>query len=240
MKKKEKKQRHPWIQSLNNAVEGLLYVFRSQRNMQVHFLIAILLLILSIFLKVNFSDFLFLTFAVTFVLVSEMFNTALEMMMDMISESYHPLVRLAKDISAGAVLIATGCSVIVGYLVLAKYLSHPFAIGITHILASPWYVTLIALLSVFILAISIKIFIGRGTPFYGGMPSVHSAVAFAIATIVTILSRSTLIMVLTFFVAIMVAQSRMEVGAHRFREVVFGAFLGILLSLFIFQFIYQT
>ncbi len=239
MKKEYQKQKHPWVQSLNHAIQGLIHVFKHQRNMKVHFIFAILLLILSVFLKVNFPDFLFLLFAVVTVLISEMFNSALEMMMDVMSESYHPLVRLAKDVSAGAVLISTGSAVIVGYLVLSKYLSHPFAIGITHILASPWYVTLIALLGVFMIAITVKIFIGKGTPFYGGMPSVHSAVAFSIATIVTILSRSTLIMVLTFFMAIMVGQSRMEVGAHRFREVLFGAFLGILFSLFIFQFVYQ-
>lgn len=229
-----------WVDSFNNAVEGLIFVFKSQRNMKIHFIVAFVILMVSVLVKVNFMDFIFLVFAMSFVLISEMFNSALEMMMDMISETYHPLVRIAKDVSAGAVLISTITAVIVGYLVLAKYLSQPIFDGLGRVLESPWYITLIAVLTVLIIAIGIKIFLGKGTPFYGGMPSAHSAIAFSIWTIVTIISRNALVMMLTFFIALMVAQGRLAIGAHLFREVFLGALLGILISLLFFQWVYTV
>lgn len=228
-----------WVESFNNAIEGLIFVFKSQRNMKVHFTFVIVILLISVVLRVSFVDFLFIATAMTFVLIAEMFNSALELIMDMISESYHPLVRVAKDVSAGAVLIATINALIVGYLILAKYLSQPIFTGLGRILESPWYITLICILLVMIIAIGIKIFLGRGTPFYGGMPSAHSAIAFSIWTIVTILSRNTLIMVLTFVAAMMVAQGRLISGIHTLREVFFGAVLGVLISLLMFQVIYH-
>lgn len=227
-----------WVQSFNNAIEGLIFVFKTQRSMKVHFIFTFIIVITCLILKVSFVDFLFLVFAITFVLIAEMLNTALEMIMDMISESYHPLVRIAKDVSAGAVLIATITAIIVGYLILAKYLSEPVFTGLSYLLKSPWYITLISVLLVLIISIGIKIFLGKGTPFYGGMPSAHSALAFSIWTIVTILTKNALVMTLTFVVALMAAQGRVASGAHTFREVLFGAVLGILLSLLIFQFIY--
>jgi diacylglycerol kinase (ATP) len=157
----------------------------------------------------------------------------------MISESYHPLVRIAKDVSAGAVLIATITAIIVGYLILAKYLTEPVFTGLSYVLKSPWYITLISILSVLIVSVGIKIFLGKGTPFYGGMPSAHAALAFSVWTIVTLLTKNALVMTLTFVVALMAAQGRVASGAHTFREVLFGAVLGILLSLLVFQFIYR-
>jgi diacylglycerol kinase (ATP) len=71
------------------------------------------------------------------------------------------------------------------------------------------------------------------------MPSAHSALAFSIWTIVTILTKNALVMTLTFVVALMVAQGRIASGAHNFREVLFGALLGVLLSFLIFQFVYK-
>ncbi|MBI1869714.1 MAG: diacylglycerol kinase [Chlamydiae bacterium] len=227
--------RSKWVESFNNAVEGLIFVFKSQRSMKVHFIFCLLILIGSLFLHISFSDFLFLAFAMTFVLVAEMFNTAFELVMDMMSESYHPLIRVAKDASAGAVLIATLNAVIVGYLVVAKYLSQPIFYGLNRVLESPWHITLVAILTVLILSIGIKVFLGRGTPFYGGMPSAHSAIAFSIWAIVTILSRDPLVMTLTLIVALMIAQGRVASGIHRFREVLMGAILGVLVSLLVFQ-----
>jgi diacylglycerol kinase (ATP) len=224
-----------WVQSFNNAIDGLIFVFKTQRSMKVHILFTLFVLLISVVLNVAFVDFLFLTFAMSLVLITEMINTALEMIMDMISESYHPLVRVSKDVSAGAVLISTLTALIVGYLIFAKYLSRPLFLGLGRVLESPWYITLIAILLVLVISISVKIFLGKGTPFQGGMPSAHSAIAFSIWTIVSGVSRSTLVMALTFLVAVMVAQSRVANGIHSIREVTMGAILGILVSILILQ-----
>ena len=227
------------ITSFNNAIEGLLYVFRTERNMKIHFIFAILVLLISVMFKISVVDFLFLSFAITFVLMAEMFNTALEYMIDIISEAYHPLVRLAKDISAGAVLIATINALVTGYLLFAKYLSQPLVFGLNLILESPWFITFVCILTVMVLAIGIKIFLHAGTPFYGGMPSVHTAVAFAIWAIVAILTQHPLVMALTLLIACMVAQSRISSGAHSVLEVFFGALLGLLILIIFFQIIHR-
>lgn len=228
-------KRNTLVDSFNCAVEGLLYVFKTQRNMKIHLLMGIVVIICCIIFKVSIPDFLFICFAISFVLVCEMINTGLELMTDMLSETYHPLVRIIKDIAAGAVLIASVNAVITGYLLLSKYLAGTIEIGLTRIIESPWYWTFICIFGVLIISVGTKIFLHRGTPFAGGMPSAHTAMAFSVWTMVSLLSEQPIVIALTFLVALLVAQSRVATGIHKLKEVIMGAFLGVFLTLLFFQ-----
>jgi diacylglycerol kinase (ATP) len=101
---------------------------------------------------------------------------------------------------------------------------------------------LIALLLVVLLAIAMKAGLGGGRAFSGGMPSGHAAVAFAGWASVTYLTSSAsyglLVSAVTFLMAALTAQSRVESGIHTTRQVVVGAVLGILVATVVFQFLY--
>lgn len=224
------------IQSFNSAIEGFIYVVKTQRNMRLHFLIAVFVLLLGIYLNLERLEILLLLIAICFVLLSEMFNTAIEMNTDLVSDSFNPMVRIIKDITAGCVLVASINAFIVGYLL---FLNRPWEIyietGIDKIKSSPWHITLIILILVLFLVILGKVIFHKGTPLRGGMPSGHAALAFSIWITVSFLSANNIVVVLAFILAFLVARSRLKGQIHTFREVLAGSILGALVPILIFQ-----
>lgn len=108
--------------SLRDAAAGLWYCLSTQRNMQVHVVAAMAVLVVSWLLKLNRLEWALILFAISFVVVAEMFNTAIEKTVDLFVATYHPLARLAKHIAAGAVLISALNAVTVGVLVFLPHL----------------------------------------------------------------------------------------------------------------------
>jgi len=221
--------------SVNAALEGVVHTLKSERNMRVHFLIGFFVLIGGIYIKLDAVEFMLLCFAVTFVLVAEMFNTAVEHAIDLIEEEYHPLAKIIKDIAAGAVFVSAVNASIVGYMLLAKHIRWSMDVGLLRIKQSPWHITLIALLVVIGLVLFIKVIRGEKSLLRGGMPSGHSAAAFAVWAIVSLITANSLVSILVFFLAVIIAKSRMLNGAHTFIEIIAGSILGSLVALLVFQ-----
>jgi diacylglycerol kinase (ATP) len=228
------------IDSFNAAIEGIIYTIKTQRNMRLHFLFAILIILISIFLQLEKIELLLVCAAVTLVLICEMFNTAIEKIIDLITSDFHPLARIIKDVAAGCVLISSIFAVIAGYLVFSKYIiSFELEKTLLRVQYSPWHATFASLLLVIFLVLMGKSFSKKGTPLRGGMPSGHSAVAFSIWTIIILVTRNPLVGLLTLIVAVLVAQSRVRQEIHSGWEVVVGSLLGILATLLCFQVFYQ-
>ena len=90
-----------WVQSANLAIEGIIYSVKTQRHMRYHLFAAAAVLILSLFLNISRIEFILLCMAIVIVLVSEMLNTAIEVTIDMISETYHPRAKIARTSPPG-------------------------------------------------------------------------------------------------------------------------------------------
>ncbi|MCQ4923778.1 diacylglycerol kinase [Tissierella sp. P1] len=227
------------IDSFNYAVSGIIIALKTEKNMRIHYIIAILVIALSLFFDFSRAEFLLLLFAISLVVVAEMVNTALERVIDLITEDYHPLARLVKDVAAGAVLIAAINSIVVGYLLFFDRLSSYTDLLLFKIRRSDIHLTFVALLFVILLTIGLKakFYRGRGTHFQGGTVSGHAAVSFCIATIIAFLAQNILVTTLTYGLAILVGESRIEGKIHTFLEVLLGAALGILVGVLVFQII---
>jgi diacylglycerol kinase (ATP) len=227
------------LESFNYAFEGVIHVLRTQRNMRIHFAIAAAVLIAALALGVDRVELIALLIAISFVLIAEMINSALEAAIDVATTSFDPLAKLAKDISAGAVLIATVNAVAVGYLVFSEQIVDRSSRLIERLRDAPAELTLVALVLTIIIVIATKAYTGRGTPLRGGLPSGHAAVAFGSWMAVTnVIGDSThwfLVSSLTFLMALLVAQTRVESGIHSVLEVTYGGLLGALAVLVIFQ-----
>jgi diacylglycerol kinase (ATP) len=227
------------LQSFNFAFEGIIHVLRTQRNMRIHFGIAVAVLIAALAIGVRRLELVALLIAISFVLIAEMLNTALEAGIDVATTSFDPLAKLAKDIAAGAVLIATVNAVAVGYLVFVERIEDPSSNVLDKLRDAPAELALIALVLTIVFVIGVKAYTGRGRPLRGGLPSGHAAVGFAGWMAVTyIVGDSThwfLVSSLTFIMALLVAQTRIEAGIHSFLEVVSGGVLGALTTLVLFQ-----
>jgi diacylglycerol kinase len=93
--------------------------------MLVHLLAAVAVLLIALMLGLTLLEFALLALAITLVLFAELINTALEVVVDLVSPEYHPLARRAKDVAAGAVLVASVGAVIMGYLALSRFFFPP-------------------------------------------------------------------------------------------------------------------
>ena len=225
-----------FIESFNAAIEGFLYVMKMERNMRAHFILAILILLLGIYLNFTPLEITVLTITIVLVLVAEMINTAIELIVDIVvKEEFHPLARIIKDISAGAVLITAINAAIVGYILFSGKIPFSIEQGILRLGRSPWHLTFIAIIIVLAITIFGKILLRRGTPLRGGMPSGHSAIAFAMWTIIIFLTRNTIVIILAFVMAFLIARHRIKDSVHTIWEVAAGAILGILTTTLIFQ-----
>jgi diacylglycerol kinase len=106
------------LESFRFAFSGLWYALRTQRNTRVHLAIAAVVVVLGLCLNLSYVQWAVLTLTIGFVLVSEMLNTVAETLVDLVSPGYHPLAKVVKDVTAGAVLLTAIISVVVGLLIL--------------------------------------------------------------------------------------------------------------------------
>ena len=226
------------IESFNFAIEGVIHVLRTQRNMRLHFAAAVAVIVVAVAVGVSKIELSLLLVSIAFVLVAEMINTAVEGAIDAATTSFDPMAKLAKDIAAGAVLIASVNAVAVGYLVFAGKAADKTADVLDRVRSAPAQITLVALVLTVIIVIGTKAWTGRGTPLRGGLPSGHAAIAFAgwmAATYIVNDSHRFVVSALTFIMALLVAQTRVESGVHSALEVAYGGALGALVTLAVFQ-----
>jgi len=226
------------IESFNFAIEGVIHVLRTQRNMRLHFAAAVAVIVVAVAVGVSKLELSVLLISIAFVLVAEMINTAIEGTIDAATTSFDPMAKLAKDIAAGAVLIASVNAVAVGYLVFAGKAADKTSDVLDRVRNAPAQITLVALVLTVIIVIATKAWTGRGTPLRGGLPSGHAAVAFAgwmAATYIVNDSHRFVVSALTFIMALLVAQTRVESGVHSALEVAYGGALGAFVTLAVFQ-----
>ncbi|MCL8208963.1 MAG: diacylglycerol kinase family protein [Actinomycetia bacterium] len=118
-------------ESFRFAFAGLAYAFRTQRNMRWHTVFAALAVVLGTVLRLPAADFVLVLAAIVVVMVAEMVNTAVEAVVDIVSPGMHPLARVAKDVAAGAVLLAAAGALALGIWVFGPRLAQlPGALGL--------------------------------------------------------------------------------------------------------------
>ena len=166
--------------SFNYAIQGVIYVLRTQRNMKVHFFMGILVIILATVLSVSRVELMVLFLTIGSVITAELVNTAVEEVVNLVTMEYHPLAKTAKNVSAGAVLVSAVTSVCIGYLVFIDYFLK-FDAAVFRKAFPVHYLVVMAIATVPFTIISLKAGSGRDELLRGGMPSGHTALAFALA-----------------------------------------------------------
>ena len=115
---KTKGKRRSLGDSFGDAMRGLLFTVKTERNMRIHLTAAVYVLFFAPFLGVSRGEYAVLILAVALVITAEGFNTAIEMLCDYAQKSYNPVIGRTKDIAAGAVLVCAGFAAIIGFVVL--------------------------------------------------------------------------------------------------------------------------
>ncbi len=232
-------ERKSVLRSFRYAWDGVLFVFVTQSHMRTHAAVIALVLLGAWGLGVASRDLLQLLVAMSLVLIAEMINTALEMVVDMIEDSYNPHAKTIKDIAAGAVLVASVYAMAVAGVVFFNnerlqqilrsipYPERPDRVG--------------AMVLVVLGVIALGLFIGylkyrtrRGAFWRGGIVSGHTALGFLIATSIAILTRDLAVTLLGVALAMLISQSRLQARIHSPYEIILGALMGIIVAVLLF------
>jgi diacylglycerol kinase (ATP) len=219
------------------ALSGVVHTFRTQRHMRFHIYVVLVVMLLGMFVNLALREMLVLLFTISLVIIAEMFNSAIEATVDLVSPNYSPLAKFAKDIAAGAVLITTIIALVVGgLLILGENRWESIKINLT---SESLGVSAVPRLIIGAFLIIIIVIIGkglgkRGQVLKGGLVSGHAAYGFFFATSVMFLVDSFLVSAIAIFLAAIIAQSRWEAKIHTIFELCLGAGVGTLMSLLLF------
>ena len=111
---------HGFPESLKLATKGIVYLFLYHRNMRLIFLLGIAAFLLGLFFRLRGVELVALCVTITLVFMAEIFNTAIEMLMNMLTAKYHIRIKLVKDIAAGVVVLTCLNALAVGYILFLR------------------------------------------------------------------------------------------------------------------------
>lgn len=113
----ENQGKSKFFESVGHALDGIQYITGHERNFKIEILSAIAVTIASFFLKVSLLEWCILVLVIGMVLALEMINTAIERCVDLVTKDYKELAKIAKDVSAGSVLVMSMFSIIIGIII---------------------------------------------------------------------------------------------------------------------------
>ena len=235
--KKERLGNSNFIDAWRNAINGIIYATTTQSNIKKQLLIAVFVVIISLFFELSKAEFLIFMFTIVLILFAEMVNTAIETVVDLYTDLYHPKAKIAKDVAAGGVVITAINALIVAYFLFFDKVSDIGLQFIRNIVSSPIH---LAFSTVIIVVITILSLIAMATTnkhkFLNKkfMPSGHTALSFAANTIIWLMTDNIVVLTLSLIMAILVSESRIEAKKHTLSEVVFSASVGIIVVLVIY------
>ncbi|MCL6639112.1 MAG: diacylglycerol kinase [Firmicutes bacterium] len=224
-----------FARSLSFAVAGIIHAVESQRHMRFHIVASLFALGLGLYLRVNYRELLFIFMAITLVIMAELFNTAIEAAIDLFTNETHPLARVAKNVAAGAVLVTAVNALVVAYLIFFPRLEGLIIYSTPHFRRAPIQVTVPVLLLVALAVVAAKVLARKVPLLKKGLPSGQTALAFAGATALLLLTGNATVSTIALLMALITAHGRLAAGTHSVLEVVAGALIGILTTLAAFQ-----
>lgn len=235
---KRKTSNSNFLDAWKNAINGIIYATTTQRNVKIQLVIAVLVVIVSLFFDLSRAEFLCFLFTIILILFAEMCNTAIETVVDLYVDVYHPKAKIAKDVAAGGVVVTTINAVIVAYFLFFDKISDIGLNFIENVVNSPVHLAFAALVIV-VIAIVALIATAKTNKHRGlnhkFMPSGFATLAFAANTIIWLIAKENVIIItLSLVLAILVAASRIEAKAHKVSEIVFSACVGIIAILLIY------
>ena len=242
-KKDERIKNHNFADAWKNAFNGIIYATTTQGNIKKQLIIAVIVVIISLFFNLSKAEFLCFLFTIVLIIFAEMVNTAIETVVDLYVDVYHPKAKIAKDVAAGGVVITTINAIIVAYFLFFDKISDiglNFIANVTsspvHIAFSIMIITIIAILAIIAYAKTNK-HKGLNAKF---VPSGHTTIAFAANTIIWLLTDNVVILMLSLIMAILIAESRAAANEHKLSEIIFSGCFGTAMVLVLYGITYAV
>lgn len=235
--KEPKMKNNNFFDAWKNAFSGIIYAVTTQSNIKKQLIIAVAVMLISLFFDLNKAEFLCLMFTVVLIIVAEMINTAIETVVDLYTDLYHPKAKIAKDVGAGAVVIAAINAVIVAYFLFFEKISTIGLKMIDEVVDSPVHLAFVAIFLTIIVIVTLQAAATKNHHKFikeNFMPSGQTAIAFAGLTIIWLTTRNVVIFTISLVLALIVAINRYENGKRSKSEIVVGACVGVMVVILLY------
>lgn len=224
------------VNAMRYALNGIIHAFKTERNLRIDYIIGTLVLLCSLFFDFSKTEMICLILTIGFVIFSEMINTTVEYIVDLITDEYNENAKAAKDIAAGGVFISGGISVIVAYFLFVDKLSKASTSMLTSILSSRAHLLVTVLFAAVLLTVVIKgIVCKKRENYVEAFPSTRVTVSFALAIYLYIITKSFLVGGIALVLALIISSLKKEKDNVSYLHLIFSALLGILIVLTIYH-----
>lgn len=224
-----------FVKALGHSVDGIIRAFKTERNLRIDYFIAVCVLIASLLLGFNRTEFVCLCLTIGFVIFSEMMNSVAEYIVDLVTDKYDDRAKAAKDIAAGGVLISSSIAVVVAYFLFADKLNNATTAIISSIFASKSHILFTIIFMIAILVVILKGFFGKGDNYAHTGPSLRIALAFGLSTYACIITRSWLVAAICGLLSFIIFGMKVNNTKARLANMIFSALLGVILVVVVYQ-----
>ncbi len=229
MKKEEKTSNQSFLDAWANAINGIIYATTTQGNIKKQLIIIVAVLLFSLFFNLTRVEFLCLLFAVILIIIAEMINTGIETVVDLYIDVYHPKAKIAKDVGAGAVVIAAINAVVVAYFLFFDKIAAKGATVLESLIRTPEHLAFTTLALTLIAMIALKATnINRKKRGYMEkfIPSGIAAISSMASIVIWFTTKNMVAFTLAILLTILVCGCRIESKQRTLGEVLFGGFIG--------------
>ena len=224
-----------FLESWKNAVKGIIYGTTTQSNVKKQLVIIAVFLIVSLFFELSKVEFICLVFACVLIIFAEMVNTAIETVVDLYIDIYHPKAKIAKDVAAGAVVITALNALVIAYFIFFDKIGEKGISVIKAIINTPSYlafvaITLVTIVIVAMKAANFKDVIHKKQFIVSG----QAMLAFAAVTAIWINTENIVVVALAMIMALIISINRIDTKQRTKLEVILGAVMGFLITVLVY------
>ncbi len=236
IRKERKMKNKTMFSAMRYAINGIIRAFKTERNLRIHYMTGLCVFLLSLFFDFTKAEFATLCLTVGFVIFAEMVNTAVESVVDLLTDVYNPHAKIAKDVAAGAVLISAATSVVVAYFLFIDKLTNATTVLLDSIINSPTHILVTMLFIVGMSVVILKgIYTEKNKRFTKSFPSFKIAISCAMAMYSWIISKSEIVGTIAFILCFFIAQTKMERRSTTIIQIILSGLLGVLICIIVFQ-----
>lgn len=233
--KKENEQKlhnSNFFEACKNAVNGIIYGTTTQSNVKKQLVIIAFVMLISLFFNLSKVEFICLIFAVVLIIFAEMINTAIETVVDLYTDLYHPKAKIAKDVAAGAVVITALNAVIIAYFIFFDKIGAMGNSIYTTVINSPTYLAFVVVALIIIIGVALKAAKIKDKKTNKELVvSCQSMLASAAVVATWIVTENLVALSFALILAVMICMNRIESKERNVLEVVLGVMIGILVTL---------
>jgi len=221
--------------SFKNALDGIVYVIKAERNMKIHIAAALVVILLSINYKLDKIETVFVCIAIGLVLICELLNTAIEVLVDMVMESFHPKAKIVKDVAAGGVLMSAILSVVIGYIIFIDRVAGDTVKAIGFLRNLDMRISIAILTGAIVFMVIIAAAFKKKVSIKSSWDTIIAFIISASAMAVLLWNVNVKNSILFFGICMLVVISRFKKKMQNVYEILLGAVPAFLIVLIIYQ-----